>query len=85
MKTASWWLSLVAFGMIVLLCFCGVSGVSTLFTLGNPYIMEILRCLIILCGYGCPVLWLCCVLQPFDMKTLSQAYALVRINPHEVG
>jgi hypothetical protein len=27
MKTASWWLSLVAFGMTVLLCFCGASGV----------------------------------------------------------
>jgi hypothetical protein len=30
MKTASWWLSLVAFGMTFLLCFCGASGGSTL-------------------------------------------------------
>ncbi len=36
-------------------------------------------------GYGCPVLWLHCVLQPLGIKTLSQAYALVRINPREVG
>ncbi len=36
-------------------------------------------------GYGHPVLWLRCALQPFGIKTLSQAYALVRINPHEVG
>ncbi len=35
MKTASCWLSLVASGMTVLLCFCGASGGSTLFTLGN--------------------------------------------------
>ncbi len=34
--------------------------------------------------YGRP-LWLPCALQPFGIKTLSQAYALVRINPHEVG
>ncbi len=34
-----------------------------------------------LCGYGHPVLLLCCALQPFGIKTLSQAYALVRINP----
>ncbi len=38
-----------------------------------------------LCGYGCPVFWLRCALQPFGIKTLSQAYALVRINPCEVG
>ncbi len=38
-----------------------------------------------LCGYGHPVLWLRCALQPFGIKTLSQAYALVRINPREVG
>jgi hypothetical protein len=31
------------------------------------------------------VYWLCCALQPFGIKTLSQAYALVRINPCEVG
>jgi hypothetical protein len=60
MKTASWWLSLVTSGRIVLLCFCGASGGSTLFTLGNLYIMELLRCLII-CGdmgvpfFGCAV------------------------------
>ncbi len=36
-------------------------------------------------GYGHPILWLRCALQPFGTKTLSQAYALVRINPHEVG
>ena len=36
-------------------------------------------------GYGHPVLWLRCALQPFVIKTLSQAYTLVRINPHEVG
>ncbi len=36
-------------------------------------------------GYGHPVFWLHCVLQPFGIKTLSQAYALVRINPREVG
>ncbi len=29
-------------------------------------------------GYGHPVLWLRCALQPFGIKTLSQAYALVR-------
>ncbi len=36
-------------------------------------------------GYGHPVFWLRCALQPFGIKTLSQAYALVRINPREVG
>ncbi len=34
---------------------------------------------------GIPVYWLRCALQPFGIKTLSQAYALVRINPHVVG
>ncbi len=38
-----------------------------------------------LCGYGHPTLWLRCALQPFGIKTLSQAYALVRINPRKVG
>ncbi len=38
-----------------------------------------------LCGYGHPILWLRCVFQPFGIKTLSQAYALMRINPREVG
>ncbi len=38
-----------------------------------------------LCGYGHLVLWLHCVLQPFGINTLSQAYALVRINPPEAG
>ncbi len=38
-----------------------------------------------LCGYGHPVLWLRCALQPFGIKTLSQAYTLVRINSREVG
>jgi hypothetical protein len=45
MKTASWWLSLVAFGMTFLLCFCGASGGSTLFTLGKPHLIEIPSCL----------------------------------------
>ncbi len=36
-------------------------------------------------GCGHPGFWLHCALQPFGIKTLSQAYALVRINPHEVG
>jgi hypothetical protein len=36
-------------------------------------------------GYGHPGFWLRCALQPFGIKTLSQAYALVRINPSEVG
>ncbi len=36
-------------------------------------------------GYGHPILWLHCALQPFGIKTLSQAYALVRINHCEVG
>ncbi len=35
--------------------------------------------------YGHPILWLPCALQPFGIKSLSQAYALVRINPREVG
>ncbi len=85
MNTASWWLSLVVSGMTILLCFCGASGGSTLFTLGNPYIMEIPRCLMICVDMGIPVFWLRCVLQPFGIKALSQAYALVRINPREVG
>ena len=34
----------------------------------------------LLCGYGHSILWLRCALQPFGIKTLSQAYALVRIN-----
>ncbi len=34
---------------------------------------------------GIPFYWLRCLLQPFGIKTLSQAYALVRINPREVG
>ncbi len=29
--------------------------------------------------------WLRCARQPFGIKTLSQAYALVRINPHDFG
>ncbi len=32
-------------------------------------------------GYGHPILWLHCALQPVGIKTLSHAYALVRINP----
>ncbi len=36
-------------------------------------------------GYEHPILWLHCALQPLGIRTLSQAYALVRINPHEVG
>ncbi len=36
-------------------------------------------------GYGHPILCLRCALQLFGIKTLSQAYALVRINPCEVG
>jgi hypothetical protein len=36
-------------------------------------------------GYGHPILWLRCALQPYGIKTLSLTYALVRINPHEVG
>jgi hypothetical protein len=36
-------------------------------------------------GYGHHIFWLRCALQPFGIKTLSQAYALVRINPREVG
>ncbi len=38
-----------------------------------------------LSGYGHPISWLRCALQPFGIKTLSPAYALVRINLHEVG
>ncbi len=34
---------------------------------------------------GIPVYWLRLALQLFVIKTLSQAYALVRINPREVG
>ncbi len=36
-------------------------------------------------GYGHPGFWLHCALQPFGVKTLSRAYALVTINPREVG
>jgi hypothetical protein len=36
-------------------------------------------------GYGHPIFWLRCALQPFGIKTLSLAYALVRINLCEVG
>ncbi len=32
-------------------------------------------------GYGHTNLWLRCALQPFGIKTLSQAYALMRIDP----
>ncbi len=60
MKTASWWLSLVAFGRIILLCFYEASVGSTLFTLGNPYIMELLRCLIICMNMGVPFLVALC-------------------------
>jgi hypothetical protein len=85
MKTASWWLSLVASGMTVCLCFYGASGCSTLFTLGESLHNGATKVSHHLCGYGHPVLWLRCALQPFGIKTLSQAYALVRINPREVG
>ncbi len=54
MKIASWWLSSVASEMIVLLCFCGASGGSTLFTSGNPYIIELPRYLIICVDMGIP-------------------------------
>jgi hypothetical protein len=43
---------------------------------------KVLHCLR---GYGHPGFWLHCALQPYLIKTLSQAYALVRINPREVG
>jgi hypothetical protein len=36
-------------------------------------------------GYWRHVFLLHCALQTFGVKTLSQAYALVRINLHEVG
>ncbi len=84
MKTASWWLSLVASGRIVLLCFCGASGGSTLFTLGNPYIMEIPRCLIICVDMGVPFLVALCASTLWYKNFISGLYALVRINPHEV-
>jgi hypothetical protein len=54
MKTASWWLSLVAFGITFLLCFCGASGGSTLFTLGKPHIIEIPSYLIFCVDMGIP-------------------------------
>jgi hypothetical protein len=69
----------------VFLCFGGVIGCSTLFTLGNPCINEATKMTQHLRGYGCPVFWLRCVLQPFVIKTLPQANALVRINLHAVG
>ncbi len=81
MKTASWWLSLVASGMTVLLCFCGASGGSTLFTLGNPYIMEIPRCLIVCMDMGIPVFWLRCALQPFVIKLYLRPTLLWESTP----
>jgi hypothetical protein len=38
----------------ILLCFCGAIGGSTLFTLRNPCIMELPRCLIICVDMGVP-------------------------------
>ncbi len=85
MKTASWWLSIVTSGMTGLLCF-----LRSQWWLNTIYIGESLhngdtKVSHHLCGYERSVLWLRCALQPFGIKTLSQAYALVRINPREVG
>jgi hypothetical protein len=38
----------------ILLCFCGAVGGSTLFKLGNPCMMELLRCLNICVDMGVP-------------------------------
>ena len=46
---------------------------------GDTKVSHLLR------GYGHTNLWLHCALQPFAIKTLSQAYTLMRINPREVG
>jgi hypothetical protein len=81
MKTTSWWLSLVAFGITFLLCFCGASGGSTLFTLGKPHIIEIPSCLIFLCGYGHSILWLRCALQPFGIKLYFRPTLLWESTP----
>jgi hypothetical protein len=85
MKTASWWLSLVTSGMTVCLCFLqsqwwlNTIRIGESLHNGDTEVSHHLR------GDGRPVLWLCCALQPFGINTLSQAYALVRINPDQVG
>ncbi len=75
MKTASWWLvSFVVSGMIILLCFCGATGGSTLFKWGDPYIMEIPRCLIV-------CMEMRCALQPFGIKLYLRPMLLWESTP----
>ncbi len=59
----------------VLLCFCGATHIGESLHYGATKVSHHSH------GYGHPVLWLRCALQPFGTKTLSQAYPLVRINP----
>ncbi len=81
MKTAIWWLSLVAFGMTVLLCFCKASGGSTLFTLGNPYIIEIPSCLIFCVDMGIPFFGCAVCFNPLVWKLYLRPTLLWESTP----
>jgi hypothetical protein len=51
--------------VVIILCFCGASGGSTLLTLAFPYINRATKVTQHhLHGYGHPNFWLHCVLQP---------------------
>jgi hypothetical protein len=70
----------------VFLCFCGAIGGSTLITLAIPCINEATGVTQHhLCGYGRPLFWLQICASTIGIKTLYQAYALVRINHSAVG
>ncbi len=67
--------------MTVLLCFCGASGGSTLFTLGNPYIMEIPSCLIFCVDMGIPFFGCAVRFNPFVWKLYLRPTLLWESTP----
>jgi hypothetical protein len=69
----------------VFLSFCGAIGGSTLITLVIPCINGATEVAQYLHGYGHPVFLVVLYTSTLGIKTLAQAYTLVRINLHAVG
>ncbi len=85
MKTASWWLSLVASGMWPFsFLFAEPLGAQHYSHWGILALMELPRWLNICVDMGIPS-FACAFASTLGITTLSQAYALVRINLPAVG
>ncbi len=67
--------------MTILLCFCGASGGSTLFTLRNSYIMELPRCLIICVDMGIPFFGCTVCFNPLVQKLYLRPTLLWESTP----